>query len=254
MSRIGRRMKHLCGDQQGVTLVELAVTFALVGILMAASAAVLISGLNLYTRITAASHAELVADLLLEKISGEISAAVSPEHDGDGYYFWLEQNEDAGWVAFQNRNHRPVAIYASTSSEEERTPENLGRGQLYVKYYALPEKGTAEVNWHYDSKVYMGYQIENLSFRRDDPDGHPNVVRIDLTLKHSRSGFAYTTFRYVKSYDFNQKSDAMGVPNDGSTELPEEAEIFQMQNYMVEKLSDNVYNKIRIFQKRGESD
>lgn len=53
-----------------------------------------------------------------------------------------------------------------------------------------------------EERYYLGYYIENLSFSRDEPDMHPEVIRIDLTLKNSKTGFQYTAFQYTKNYNY----------------------------------------------------
>lgn len=53
-----------------------------------------------------------------------------------------------------------------------------------------------------EERYYLGYYIENLSFSRDEPDMHPGVIRIDLTLRNSKTGFQYTAFQYTKNYNY----------------------------------------------------
>lgn len=198
MRRAGQALRYLRRNQQGTTLVEVAVTLVLSGILMAAVTAVLSSGIRMHGRMTAVSQAETVANLLLEKMTGELSRAGLSDAAESGDCLWMEQDQNARWLAFLDRDGRLVTLCASTSTEEEADLENPGSGQLRVRYAAMPEAGLKEENWHYDRQVYLGYQIESLTFSRDDPDRHPDVVRIDLTLKHGRSGFTCHTFRYVK--------------------------------------------------------
>lgn len=74
-----------------------------------------------------------------------------------------------------------------TGEGSEAIPEFLDAGQWSDRYF--------------DERYYLGYYIENLSFSRDEPDAHPGVVRIDLTLKNSKTGFQYTAFQYTKNYN-----------------------------------------------------
>ena len=67
-------------------------------------------------------------------------------------------------------------------------------------------EGLPEEEMEVDDK---GYEIEHLSFTRDDPEEHPDVVRIDLTLKHRQSGYTYSTFRYVESSGSDQEDEIL---------------------------------------------
>ena len=114
----------------------------------------------------------------------------------------------------------------------------MGTGRLFIKYYEIEkstEKNLHEMNWHYDSQVYMGYEITKLTFSREDSEysnwsaqeKHPNVVRVDLSLKHSRTGFEYSTFRYAEAYNFDPRSTYMHVKADGK--IPGKAEEFAFE-------------------------
>ena len=69
--RIRRKLqKVLLHDKSGMTLVELMVTFLLLGILMAAAIATLSPAMNVMARISNMSRAQGVADILMEKVCG----------------------------------------------------------------------------------------------------------------------------------------------------------------------------------------
>lgn len=222
-----RRIEHpvlaRLKECRGMTMVELIVTFALLGIFMVAATFMLTATLRLFTRSQSTSNAITVSDLILDKISGEIAAADIPQKDTDGYYFWLERGTDATskskWIALCNRSGSPISIYAD-------------EGRLYLKYYQMiktDKKEVNEINWHYDKRVYMGYQIESLLFSQPDPLTHPEVILIDLTLKHTRTGFTYSTCRYAKNYNFDPTTDYMCARSDGSNGMPTEAAEFEIK-------------------------
>ena len=233
-SGVWNQIMTLRAARRGTTLVELIVTFALIGIFMTAAAMVLTSSLSAFTRMTALGRAETVSDLLLDKIVGEISAANLPKQNY-GYSFCMEQNDGSPWVAFDNRSSSKIAIYASESSPEEQIPSELGEGQLFIKYYkgaaGSNTKAVREINWHFDSQVYMGYKIAGLTFRREDKENHPNVIRIDLKLKNDRTGFEYETFRYARCYNYDPAvANSFSIRKDkGESGLPETAEVFNTQ-------------------------
>ena len=87
------RIKKLSADRRGVTLIEMVVSFALLGIFLVVCAQVLTSGLSLYQYVKARSYGKQVADTLMEKITGELEGAQTAteisfvpgtEGEGDG--------------------------------------------------------------------------------------------------------------------------------------------------------------------------
>lgn len=67
--------KKVLNSEGGLTLVELMVTFLLLGILMTAAITTLSPAMNVMARISNMSRAQSVADILLEKICGEIGSS-----------------------------------------------------------------------------------------------------------------------------------------------------------------------------------
>ena len=60
------------------------------------------------------------------------------------------------------------------------------------------------VDWTYDPDAYMGFVIEALLF---SIVADSNVIQIDLTLCHSRTGVTYRATRYVECYNFMTAAD-----------------------------------------------
>lgn len=231
-------------DKRGTTLVELIVTFALIGLFMTAATGMLTSSLQMFGRMQATSSAITLSDLILDKVSGEIAAADIPkktEGSNSGYYFWLEpevatQGVKSRWVVFRNRSKSPVAVFAAPATEGgEADVTRMGKGQLYIRYYAVSkeeQKAVEEIDWHFDSKVYMDYTIENLSFSRENAGEHPNVVRIDLTLRNTKTGFEYSSYRYAENYNYDFKSNYMCARDEiepGNRAFPLEAKEFEIK-------------------------
>lgn len=252
--KIRECMKH----KNGTTLVELIVTFALLGLFMTAATTMLTSSLQMFSRMQATSSAITVSDLILDKIAGEIVAADIPEKDmgrDNGYYFWLEPEktiqlsetetvQGSQWVVFRNRSKSPIAIFASPAAAQgEDAIHGMGAGQLIIRYYAVsgdkdktPQKGNQkaveEIDWHFDNKVYMNYTIENLWFSRDNVQNHPNVIKINLILKNEQTGFKYFSYRYAENYNYDFGSGYMCTRDEiepGNREFPIEAEEFKIK-------------------------
>ena len=221
-----------------MTLVELIVTFALIGLFMTAAALMVSSTLRLFTRMQATSHAITVSDMILDKVAGEISAAILPVGNpgADDYYFWMDSSDGGDWVTFKNRMGSPIAIFAAHRNEDgsadTANADSLGEGELFVRYYELAGGGNVreqpEVDWRYDDRVYMGYQITELSFSQADKEHNPGVIRIDLVLKHKDTGFVYPTYRFARIYNtVYANGDYIGERTEG---LPENAEDFEIKD------------------------
>lgn len=219
ISTANRKLKNKIRENAGMTLVELIVVFALVGIFMVAATFMLTASLRMFERMQATSQAVTVSDLILDKISGEIAAA---ENEKGGYYFWLEKETDASWTAFCNRSGSPISMFA----------EN---GELILKYYEMASQSQKtnlnEIDWRFDKNVYMNYKISHLGFSFPDFSNHPTVVKIDLTLTNQRTGYEYQTTRYAENYNFDFDSDYMCVRNDGNTGRPAAAEEFKIDEH-----------------------
>lgn len=247
-----QKIREFMKRKNGTTLVELIVTFALLGLFMTAATTMLTSSLQMFSRMQATSSAITVSDLILDKIAGEIVAADIPEKEEgnhNGYYFWLEpeiaaQNQKSHWVVFRNRSKSPIAIFAApTTTAGEADTDRMGEGQLFIRYYAVSEEGqkeeprvnqkaVEEIDWHFDQKVYMNYTIQDLWFSRDDAENHPNVVKINLILKHKQTGFEYSSYRYAENYNYDFGSGYMCARDEiepGIISFPVEAEEFRIK-------------------------
>lgn len=231
-------------------MVELIVTFLLIGMFMTAATTMLTSTLRFFTRMQSTSSAVNVSDMLLDKISGEISAATFPTGKiVNGYYFWLEPGAastdgKSRWLVMQNRTGSPIAIFAAeadadgkaktTTIDSQSVPGSSGK-QLFMRYYENSTtveaasrgvgsvKSVPQLDWHYDSRVYMDYVIDDLYFTRDDEENHPNVIKINLTMRNTRTGETYSTFRYAENYNNTDGGTYLCARSDGETKLPSAA-------------------------------
>lgn len=230
-------------ENSGMTLVEVMVTFVLIGIFMTAATFMATQSIRMFTQMRASSDAVTVSDLILDKIAGEIAAANIPEENRDGYYFWLSEDDHSEWVAFENRSESPIMIYAVTENSSEFNPSSVDDaaktpgGQIYIKYFEMGVR-QPEIDWHFASRAYMGYEVTELYFSRPDAAGHPNVIRIDLTLKHARAGFEYSSYRYAECYNFDAKTNNICVRSDGNSGPPERAEEFRIDISTLEPTPD----------------
>ncbi|WP_337405958.1 prepilin-type N-terminal cleavage/methylation domain-containing protein [Suilimivivens sp.] len=74
-------MKKLKNDNAGITLAELVVTFALMGIFLAAAAAVISSSIMVHAQLSGTMYASTVSETLLDKVTGELAGARAEEEE-----------------------------------------------------------------------------------------------------------------------------------------------------------------------------
>lgn len=198
--RIRRKLqKVLLHDKSGMTLVELMVTFLLLGILIAAAIATLSPAMNVMARISNMSRAQGVADILMEKVCGEVGSATGQVQIDSG-------NEK---ISYTDKKGRSVIMYAKETDGEKR---------LVLHYQASSIAGggaaaTKGVDWTFSKKMYMNQEIKELKFERKEDT---NLVKITLTVRNVKTGQTYKRTKIVECY----KLDDTGFIAD--TEFPQE--------------------------------
>ena len=198
--RIRRKLqKVLLHDKSGMTLVELMVTFLLLGILMAAAIATLSPAMNVMARISNMSRAQGVADILMEKVCGEVGSSTGQVQIDSG-------NEK---ISYTDKKGRSVIMYAKETDGEKRLV-------LHYQASSIAEGGAAAakgVDWTFSKKMYMNQEIKELKFERKEDT---NLVKITLTVRNVKTGQTYKRTKIVECY----KLDDTGFIAD--TEFPQE--------------------------------
>ncbi|MDO4327892.1 MAG: hypothetical protein Q4C66_00960 [Lachnospiraceae bacterium] len=185
--------------QNGYTMVEAIVSFALTGMFLTAAGIILSQSLRLHYRMKSTIDAVTVSDILLDKITGEIAGAKNSRYPGSTVILTLEGRNGCPSIIFTNREDRIVEI---TRTGEEGNP--------YLLLWYYPTKFDPEENpWTYDEKLYQGFVIQELNFEALEREvGIPsNVIRVSLTLHNPRSGFTYSVSRAVPCYQFETEED-----------------------------------------------
>ena len=89
-------------NKKGFTLIELIVTFVLIGIFMVSATAVMSSFMHVFARVKSISSAQNVADVLLTKAAGELSG-------GQGRKKMRRRNSQKNILYISIRVRRPAA-------------------------------------------------------------------------------------------------------------------------------------------------
>lgn len=180
------RKMDLTEDNRGVTLTEMVVTFALIGIFMAAAVSVISSAVLTHSELTASMYAQSVGEMLLDKVTGELAAARSDDEWGilmGSTAEWPKEETYGNSVVFHDREGRPVTC-------------TVQDGMLCLHY--------EDSDWTLDSKAYMGFRITQMQIKKRN---EKNILEVSFKIKNLKTGFEYSTFRCTKCYNFKTESD-----------------------------------------------
>lgn len=218
-------------NKRGVTLIELIVTFALISLFTVLSCQLLSTAFGVFYRIQYLNYGMQVSDTLMDKIGGEIEGAlvgvtrpgIDNEPDADGEHTLIIRGDS---IDFYEKTGSHIKIRSGVPDyKDEYVDKNFN--QLVIHYYGVTsvKEGTEEkviydaVDWTFDKKMYLGYQIEELTFSQADPTGvkYPqSVIVIKLRLKHSKYG-VYESTRYVDCYNFQTQIDFSKIIDEGAS-------------------------------------
>ena len=197
-------------NNKGFTLVEMVVSFALLGIFMVAATKVIYNTTEVYYQAKGIQTAIQVSDIISSKITEELEGAlVEGFFMGDRNSIWISDNGNE--------------IRLINSSGERIIIRNYwlhdNKGYMCIFHAPLEYKGENNNNleyseWSFDDKVYMGYKIKNLTFTKiaDMPEDSDygkfdgNIIRLDLTITSNKYG-DYSTATYIKCYNFKDATD-----------------------------------------------
>lgn len=208
-------------NKKGFTLIELIVTFVLIGIFMVSATAVMSSFMHVFARVKSISGAQNVADVLLTKAAGELSGGrggvFSLEEDEEEpvekYSLYIHQYEAPDGsrhdsAVFRNEEGIQVSMgmLGDMLSSQERAglDENAVMDQMLLLRYCTkaidPLTGNNSVeytNWYYGKPSYMGMVLTELKIEKVEED--KNLVRITVTLENAKTHFSpLTVSRIVK--------------------------------------------------------
>lgn len=175
--------RELKNDNAGMTLAELIVTFALMGIFLAAVATVISSSVVVQSELTGAMYAESIGETLLDKITGDIAAAKVSEDKAIVVGKVLKGENDLGeGVSFYDRKGQKSCFLVED-------------GLLVMK---------GDRDWKMDAGAYMGYRITDFQVNRLNDK---NVFEVIIKIKNLKTRFEYTASRVVQSYNFKTQQD-----------------------------------------------
>lgn len=218
MKKLKRLFRKFHNKNQGLTLVEMIVTFMLIGLFMIAASKVIANTVSVYYEAKGTANGMQVSSIIASKIRGEIegarNATITTEvKNEDGttsevtlpYVMQLStdaalggQNETTGYNKIEFTDAQGSHVYIGVNEE----------GYFVVHYYpvVIASGEVKDTDWVFDKKVYMGYSIKELKFTQPKGDYADNIIYMSLTLHSPRYGdFTYT--EYIQCYNLDAKSD-----------------------------------------------
>lgn len=223
---------------RGMTLVEVTVTFALLGIFLACAASIITMIAGQYYRVNGETYSKQVTDIIMEKISSEIEGA---KYDPSEPQWTGENEEDAEILAnpVYSTDFLSMSVYDRTDTRVKLRQVN---GELLVEYYQFTDKIDTNKSrnatvWKFDSNVYNGYSIEELYFVRgdklenftdaekyglstDEVTYGTDVVVVFMKLHHSKYE-DYYTYRVIKMYYVDDATTSTNNESGGTGETGE---------------------------------
>ncbi|MBR5799248.1 MAG: type II secretion system protein [Lachnospiraceae bacterium] len=176
-------MERLRDNQKGMTLAEIIVTFALMGIFLAAVTGVITSSIRVQSEMTGTMYAQSVGEILLDKVTGELSFAQVAGEEAVKTGIVLKDGEVlGGGVAFFDRDGVPSAFLVQD-------------GILCMQ---------GQHPWQMEEGAYMGYRITSFQVERLNDE---NIFDVKISIKNLKNGFEYSASKAVKCYNFRTLQD-----------------------------------------------
>jgi len=218
-----------CG-RRGTTLIEMVVSFALLGIFVAMSTVIISNVTGLYYHVRGESYARQVGDIVVNKVSSEISGSFYETRNNtlnarvdvnSDFTIMLNNSEstvtpDGNSIVLYDRTNTGVRIYAS-------------EGVLQIYYLPIDDQITPEntregVVWKFDPQIYNGYEIKALYFAPANQEVNKtiadlfdmeepstgsydaDVVAVYMKLQSGRYG-SFDICRYVRMYNVSDSAN-----------------------------------------------
>ena len=180
-------------DNQGMTLIELMVSFALLGIFFVAATTLISTVVRIHYDVRGQQYGLQVCTMIADKIAEELEGAQSAEGDEPAVIL----GRDGTVVELVDRNGSRVSI-GTTEGEPKffrlhyAKADNSPMGENGEKIDSYES-----LDWLFDEKSYMGYAIKSLVFSLPGDDYESNVIRMDLEIESERYG-VYQMTRYYQ--------------------------------------------------------
>ncbi len=200
------KQNNVKSDNRGFTLVELVVTFALLGIFLVSVTRIISYTVTLYHETQGTALGIQVSDMIAARVQGSIEDA---NRILDGWHYaqlfgYEVPNEGFNYlgdkyILFQDGNGVIIKIF------KEET-DAAGNGIIVIRNNEIKDdEGNVlyeQHDWKFDEKAYMGYKIKDINFAfaqsKISPDYGSDVIYMTLTLHSDRYG-DYSSEYFIKA-------------------------------------------------------
>lgn len=195
---ISKRTKGKKQNNRGFTMVELVVTFAILGIFMVAATRIISYTVTIYYAARGSSYGLEVSNMISEKIVGQLEGACNKNTISENSAPPISEAEpSANPIITKGTGFDRIKFCDSTGSIVTIGVD--AEGYVVIHYDEVtsgPIKYDA-VDWKFDQNAYMGYVVSGLNFEQAGSDYPENVVKMTIMLKSDRYG-EYTSYYYLK--------------------------------------------------------
>lgn len=163
-------------------MVEIIVSFALIGIFMSAAAVVMAMFSETTLKMNSIHHSQMLSITLMDTIEGELSGAADTGSNA-------VQIQDGGHkIRFANKKGYILTMGCNDD------------GYLVLDYEGAAE---GENVWEFGEGVYHDSRIQDITFEQADyaGGGAGNLIKVTLKLQDQKTGYVRTKERIVKCYD-----------------------------------------------------
>lgn len=186
-----KNSKYKQNRNKGFTLVELMVTFALLGIFMVAVVRIISYTVTIYHVAKSADYGLEVSGEIGDKVSGIVS---SMRTDIDMSVNDITGNGDTTKLPCV----RDGAFYMLDYTGCPVCISNDDDGYLKIVYFKENEDKTyTQAPWYFDKKAYMGFKIQDFELSVAGSEYPDNIYTLKVTLHSSRFG-DYSSTRYIR--------------------------------------------------------
>ena len=200
MKKLKQLFRKFHNKNQGLTLVEMIVTFMLIGLFMIAASKVIANTVSVYYTAKGTANGMQVSSIIASKIRGEIEGA------RDATITTEVKNEDGTTSEVTLPYVMQLSTDATLGGQNETTGYNkieFTDAQGSHVYIGVNEEGYLVVHYY---PVVVASSIKELKFTQPKGDYADNIIYMSLTLHSSRYGdFTYT--EYIQCYNLDANSD-----------------------------------------------
>lgn len=195
-----KKKNNVQQNNSGMTLVELIISFMLLGLFMVVATMMISSTMNIYYQARGTSYGLQVSGIIQSKIAEKLEGAMNGDITSDDF---VDAAGEAANGAMLISEEKVEFIDETGSHVNLGLCEKDGKKYLAVHYYEVNTGVNYDaVDWMFDSAVYMGYSVKDLKFSRPGGAYGYNILKVELTITSPKYG-DYTTTEYVECYNFD---------------------------------------------------